>query len=450
MTVNIESSEKHEKVCILGLGFVGLTLAITLASIGYQVYGVEISPKVLDNLKRRKASFYEPNLEASLASVLSNGNLKFGSEYDPTFGASIFIVSVGTPFNKESSKPNLSHVEGALNQIKPHLKSDSIVIMRSTLAVGTCAALVIPLVRSVYKTVGVAFCPERTVEGRALQELFELPQIISATDNVTRDRVTRFFSRLTKSIVQVSSLETAELVKLVDNTYRDVCFAFSNEIAGVADALGVNAKEVIDSANLGYKRNSIYSQGLVGGPCLEKDPHILSFSSAIAGYKPTLISTARAIHESLPEREITYLKKYFSDNRPDNFLKGSKVAILGMAFKGEPPTNDTRGSLAIKILDLVRTGFDFGEICIHDPMLSQSDVESFGAKFMPDLSSAFRNASLVIICNNHRIYRFMDLSIEAKSMRCRGIVFDYWALHSRYPIKLTNDVEYKATGFKDF
>jgi UDP-N-acetyl-D-mannosaminuronic acid dehydrogenase len=201
--------------------------------------------------------------------------------------------------------------------------------------------VVAPILAASGKKFDIAMCPERTLEGKALQELRELPQIVGADDPAVADRAAAIFRRLTISIVQVADIETAEIIKLVSNTFRDVQFAFANEVARVCDAFGVSAHEVISAGKLGYNRTNIPLPGLVGGPCLEKDPHILMESARTRGIEMEITSAGRLVNERQPEETVQFISSEI--NRRKLASGPLKISILGMAFKGLPETSDLRG-----------------------------------------------------------------------------------------------------------
>ena len=185
-------------------------------------------------------------------------------------------------------------IKRATNEISSSMVDDSIVILRSTVKVGTTSEIIKPILEKSNKKFKLAFCPERTLEGDALAELEKLPQIISGIDKRSLVRAESIFQKITSTIVKVSNVETAEMIKLIDNSSRDVFFAYANEIARICDNIGVNSLEVIRSGKLNYDRTDIAQPGLVGGPCLHKDPYILS-DSVNKDIRAEITLTARKI-----------------------------------------------------------------------------------------------------------------------------------------------------------
>jgi UDP-N-acetyl-D-mannosaminuronic acid dehydrogenase len=256
-------SESDSTIGIVGLGYVGLTLAVVLAELGFRVIGVEKHSEIVEMTRSGQPHFVEEGLQEALNRVLRSGLLDVRETFLPTDPCDIYFITVGTPLDTDGDA-RLDMIEAASLQVANNMHDDALVILRSTVKVGTARNVVFPILLASGKRFDLAMCPERSLEGKALQELRELPQIVGADETVVRDRASAVFSRMTNSIVQVSSLETAEILKLVDNTFRDVQFAFANEVARVCEAYSVNAKEVIVAGKLGYERTSVSLPGLVG------------------------------------------------------------------------------------------------------------------------------------------------------------------------------------------
>ena len=269
--------ETDNEICIMGMGYVGLTLAVAMATKGYTVHGTEIDEKKLELMRDRKPHFYEVGLESAMRSVIDRGSLTF-SRVIPSKPYPVYIITAGTPLIKGTRAPRFDMIERISREIASVMNQNSLVILRSTVAVGTTRNVVFAILKQKVEFPQIAFCCERTVEGKALEEIFTLPQVIGAIDERSFKRAASIFHRITPTLLQVSSLETAELVKLLDNVYRDTQFALGNEVAEICEILGINEYEAIRAANLGYDRTNIALPGYVGGPCLEKDPYILAYS----------------------------------------------------------------------------------------------------------------------------------------------------------------------------
>ena len=218
--VSVDESFRDRHICIVGLGYVGLTLAATMASVGFRVTGIEVRSSVLDMLQSGQPHFQEPGLNQMLAQGIDEGFLEWCGEIPKCCKASVYIITVGTPLNEHGSV-NLDMIERVTREIAGRAKPGSLVILRSTVMIGTTRKLVLPILQELGVDLSVAFCPERTIEGQALRELRELPQIVGAPDLQTLMRATQIFQFLTSTIVRVGSFEAAEMIKLIDNVQRD-------------------------------------------------------------------------------------------------------------------------------------------------------------------------------------------------------------------------------------
>ena len=436
-----------DTVCIIGLGFVGLTLAITLCDVGVKVIGIESNEATFKSLSASTPHFYEPKLEILLRKALESGKLTIKQQLPNDLTASIYIVTVGTPLN-EFGRSRLDMVERATHQIAESAPSQSLVILRSTCKLGTTSRIVKPILSASGKHFDLAFCPERTVEGQALEELRYLPQIIGGVDSTATNRSVELFTKVTPNIVTVSSPEAAEMIKMVDNTYRDICFGFSNEVAMACDLNGINAHEVIMSGRDGYKRsNHLYMPGPVGGPCLSKDPHIFSQCFEEAQFSLDITKAARTTNESVPSFTIEMISKYFS-KAGFNDLENSplKISILGLAFKGKPETNDLRGSTSLLFIETLKRRFPNAKLFAHDPMVTEEQVRDLDIIYTTSIDESFSGTNLVLIANNHPLYSTLPLDVLSSKMKSKALIYDLWAHYTSIGLDLKNDTVYSSFG----
>jgi UDP-N-acetyl-D-mannosaminuronic acid dehydrogenase len=388
------------------------------------VVGVEKRKDVVDKTNSGAPHFSETGLEGALRRVISSGNLKAVTEINEEKPCDVYVITVGTPLNAEGLA-RLDMIESAVNQVVDHMPDGALIILRSTVKIGTTRNVIAPILEKSGKRFEIAMCPERTLEGRALQELRQLPQIVGADDSAVRDRAAAIFRTLTNSIVQVSSLEAAEIVKLVDNTYRDVQFAFANEVARLCEAFEVNAHEVIASGKLGYSRTNVPLPGLVGGPCLEKDPHILAQSAQSRGLNMEITRAGRMVNERQPAETMQLIVAQMARREMG---EGVKVALLGMAFKGVPATDDLRGSMSLKVLEALHLLRPDVEVHAYDPVISPTELarDVPGVKPCVSLEAAVRDAAVVIIANNHPALGELPPVALVELMQPGGFVYDYW------------------------
>ncbi len=435
-----------KNICVIGMGFIGTTLAAVLAEAGFEVYGIEKDKEKLERLKQAKPHFHENGLPEVLADQLGK-NLFIFDKIPADKKIDAFIIAVATPVDNDTKKPNLDYVKSAINDLLPHLKEGQLVVLRSTVPVGATRKVVLPMLKEKCSNVFLSFCPERTIEGRALEELKTLPQIIGGFDEESAELSTQLFSQITPAIVRVKSLETAEIIKLVNNSYRDFNFAFANQTALICKNLGLDAKEVVESANFGYKRSNISQPGFVaggkagfvGGVCLEKDPYILIDSSGLDG---GLIKAARELNEGLTshvfERAIEHLKN------KNISLENANIFISGFAFKGHPETDDMRGSPTLRLLEFFKNS-QIKNIYGHDFVVKKEDIEKLEVKFC-SVEEAFKTADVLIFMNNHKKYNDISVGNLTENMKENSLLFDGWQIFSD-KIKDLN-INYESIGFK--
>jgi UDP-N-acetyl-D-mannosaminuronic acid dehydrogenase len=420
---------RHEKdltICIIGMGYVGLTLAVVMAEKGFQVWGAEITPETLATIQKGMPTFYEKGLEIRLKRVLQKKAIHFVdriTHIPSDIKPSAFIITLGTPLD-ENQKPSMAIIDKVSGEIAEYMPDNAIVILRSTVKLGTSRNIVLPQLRTSSKRFMLAYCSERTLEGRALEELSTLPQIVGGYTKDDAWRASAIFQQITPTTIRVSSLEAAEIIKLLDNSFRDLFFSIGNEVAFLCDAAGLDGIEVIRAANSGYSRTNIAAPGLVGGICLHKDPRILQDSLEEFNYVPKLIKTGRDINEGLPNDILQMIEDVIEI---PNQGKEVKISIMGIAFKGQLETDDIRATPALKFIQLIKDKFPKAILCGHDFAVKDKHIAQLGIKPI-SLEDGFKNASLVIIANNNAKYQLVPLDELGASMRKPGIIFDIWSI----------------------
>ncbi len=320
-----------------------------------------------------------------------------------------------------------------------------LVILRSTVKAGTSRSIAKRMLDESGRDYDLAFCPERTLEGKALLELSQLPQVVGGLTPRATENAGAFFARISPKILAVDSLEAAELVKLVNNTQRDLMFAFANEIAEMCDATGVSVTQLIRAACEDYPRSKIPMPGPVGGPCLEKDPHILAEGLREVAYVPQISLAGRRLNEELPRSSITRMGKLLSSLGIED-MRGRKISILGLAFKGVPETDDLRGTMAAHILEAARARWPNARYCAFDPIVQHDQYSQFELDVCPTLQDAFDGSTLVIIQNNHRAFNEMRLAELMTRMESTALVYDYWNLFDTATVPRQSNRHYAGLG----
>jgi UDP-N-acetyl-D-mannosaminuronic acid dehydrogenase len=335
-------------------------------------------------------------------------------------------------------------VESVAREVAKNIRDGGLVIMRSTVKLDTTQKLVIPILEESGKRIQIAFCPERTIEGHALRELRALPQIVGADDAETAMRAAQVFSCLTPTVVRVSSLRTAEMIKLVDNVQRDVHFAFANEVAAMCDAAGVGAAEVIAAGKLGYPRTNLSMPGPVGGPCLSKDPYIFAEGLAAFGAVPHITLAARKtnedLHTNIPRLLVSLSGQW------KGFPADPVIVLAGLAFKGRPATDDLRGTTAKPIFDELKAAFPKARFRGFDAVVKAEEIRNFGVEPTASLEDAFKGAHLILLLNNHPVFESMPVAALAERMGKPGLVYDLWNNFKAADLEMPAGTGYMALG----
>ena len=377
-----------KKVCVMGLGYIGLPTASFLGTKGYQVHGVDISPNVVDTINRGDVHITEPELDVLVKSAVQSGNLKAALE---PAEADVFIIAVPTPLNG-SNEPELSAVTKATDAISPYIKPGNIVILESTSPVGTTDRLVADRLRELGHKVGeeihVAHCPERVLPGRILAELVGNDRIVGGIDDTSTTKAADFYREFVAGEVLETTAATAELAKLSENTFRDVNIALANELSMICDDMDVDVWDLIALANR-HPRVSILQPGPgVGGHCIAVDPW---FIVAAAPSQARLIRTAREVNIAKPEWVVDKIRA-----RAEKF-KRPTIACLGLAYKAD--IDDLRESPALDVVEKLREA-DLGELLISEPY-----VKSHPDYDLVDWQEAVQRADIVVVLVNHRQFK---------------------------------------------
>jgi UDP-N-acetyl-D-mannosaminuronic acid dehydrogenase len=435
---------KMRDITVVGMGYVGLTLALALSDIGFDVKGYDIDKKLIGDLKKGKSRFYERGLQQYL-DHLKGSKIKLHSDVKKC-QSSIYIITVGTPIKPGLKKPNAEYTLKAAKEISAVLERGDLVILRSTVPIGFCREQVLPVLEKesglkVGENFYLAFAPERTVEGRALMELRTNPQIIGGYDAKSTELSSRLFNCLTHSVIDVETLEAAEMCKLIDNTFRDHLFAFANQLVPLSENFGLDLCKVIDAVNHGYHRNSVPkpSPG-VGGTCLSKDPYILNQAFERYKLKAPLIMNGRKINENGHLLVRDKLNKLLKSAGKD--IRKAKILLVGLAFKGSPETSDLRDSTSVWFLNSLPSK---NNVYGYDPVVPDKDILKLGIKPV-SLKEGFTQADAIVILTNHQSYRDINIFKMTKLMRKPAVFIDTWHIFEPYDLKRIEGVIYGGVG----
>ena len=390
-------------VCVVGLGYIGLPTAATLASRGVDVIGVDVNPLVVEAVNAGQPYFSEPDLDMLLRAATTLRKLRAATQPEP---ADAFVIAVPTPFNEDRS-PNLDYIDAAADAIAPVLAAGNVVILESTSPVGTTRRLACrlaglrpdlgfpPARHGEPLDIHVAHCPERVLPGRMVRELIENDRIIGGMTEACAEHAEAVYRVFLQGKAFRTDAATAELVKLVENAYRDVNIAFANELSLICDQLGLNVWQVIDLANR-HPRVSILQPGAgVGGHCIAVDPwFIISSAPQLA----RLIRTAREVNDSKPAFVVSQIRE-----RAERF-KRPVVACLGLTYK--PDVDDVRESPAIEIVAQLACGGQ-ERVLVADPNLRTlpEKLAAIGNISLSDTMEAVRQADIVALLVAHASFR---------------------------------------------
>lgn len=441
-----EAATISKEIVVVGVGYVGLTLSIVLSSSGFRVYGFDKNKRVISLLKNGKIPFYEKGLKKHL-DFNNNKNLIFVNKIYNINNVSTYVICVGTPLNNRKD-PLLKSLKKSITEVSKILKKHDLVILRSTIPVGCTRKIIVPILEKFSglkagNDFSISYAPERTAEGNALKELRQNPQIIGGWDELSAEKSAAIFNNITHSIVRVPNIESAELCKLIDNSYRDHQFAFVNQFIPLCKKLKISLNNIVDYVNHGYSRNHVAkpSPG-VGGPCLTKDPYILKKVFDEYNLKNNLFSQVRDINKNI----INYVYKKIQDCikiiKENNNKRECKIFLVGIAFKGNPETSDYRDSTS---LDLLKKLKNIRNLKIYDPVISKKELKKINFPFS-SIDKGFEKADIVIFFNNHDSYLDLDIYKLIKKMKKPSYFLDMWSQFDSMEMKKLKGVVYWGLG----
>lgn len=390
-----------ETICVLGLGYIGLPTASTFATHGVRVVGVDVNRRVVEVLHNGEVHIHEPGLRTLVQAAFRSGNLRVSEEPED---ADAFIIAVPTPI-KEDNTADLSYVVAASESIVPHLKAGNLVVLESTSPPRTTLDVVRPILEKSGLVAGVDFhlsySAERVLPGKILSELIENARVMGGVDRASAEACRDLYRIFVRGEIVLTDATTAEMVKLMENTFRDVNIAIANEFARQADQFGVDIWEAIRFANL-HPRISILKPGPgVGGHCISVDPWFLIEA---APDRSQLIHQARLVNDSQPAYVFDLIESAAGS------LKDKRVAALGLAYKAD--VDDLRESPAI---DVVRLLVDAGaEVVTYEPYLLGAAVA--GAESSQSLDAALQGTDIVVLLVDHEMFHDLDPSAVAELM----------------------------------
>lgn len=382
-------------ITVVGLGYIGLPTAAVLAKKGLNVLGYDINKRVVESLNKGEIIIEEPGLKELVKEVVRDGYLRGINSFEKS---DVFIIAVPTPI-KEDKTADISYVETAVEAIVPFLEKGNIVVLESTSPPGTTEDIIAPILEKSGLVIGeelfIAHSPERVLPGKIIQELVENDRIIGGINEKSTQLVKEVYEVFVEGEIFTTDSKTAEMTKLMENTYRDVNIALANELAIISENMGINAWEVIKLANK-HPRVNLHQPGPgVGGHCIAVDPWFVIEGQPEA----KLIRQAREVNDNTPGRVMKKIESLMK-------TQDGKLTILGVTYK--PDVDDTRESPIIKLIDKLIENTKF-ELAIHDPH-AKRDIFKYKDFLVDDLEEAVKNSELIVLGVNHLIYKNLDFN----------------------------------------
>ncbi|WP_110112577.1 nucleotide sugar dehydrogenase [Bacillus sp. CGMCC 1.16541] len=397
-----------KKLCVVGLGYIGLPTAVMFANHGLMVHGVDVNERAVELINKKQLHIEENGLQERLISAVESGNFTASTKPEE---ADVFIIAVPSPINADKTA-NLNYVREATKSIAPFVRKGNLVILESTVPPRTVEDVMLPVLVETGLEIGtdifVSHSPERVIPGKVFEELINNDRIVGGINEESSRLTVELYQTFVKGNIHVTDATTAEMVKVIENTYRDVNIAFANELAKISEKIGVNAWEAIKLANY-HPRVNIHLPGPgVGGHCIAVDPWFLvELQPELA----KIISLSRQTNDSMPEYTALKAKSIIEQKG----IQHGRVAVLGLAFKGN--IDDMRESPSTEVIHhLEQAGVDY---TAFDPHIKENKL----ARQTQSLEEAVSHADLILVLTDHNEFKELSPKTVKGSMRT-PVIFD--------------------------
>jgi len=400
--------QKKASLAVIGLGYVGLPVAALFAETGFNVLGVELRADRIEKINKGICPIEgeEPGLADLISKVAATGRLRATTNYDELKDRDVILIDVETPVD-DQNVPRYEALRAVLKSLGPVMKNGSLIIVESTIAPGTMAEVVLPLLeqhsgKKVNQDFYLCNCPERVMPGKLLKNLKTISRVVGGNTPETAETMIGLYQHIVKADLDAADCVTAELVKTAENAYRDVQIAFANEVALICEAVGGDIWKVRELVNKSPGRQMHLPGAGVGGHCIPKDPWLLAYGVKDRDVPLRIIPAARAVNDSMPLHMIELLQDALAEAGGE--LKGARVAVLGYAYLED--SDDTRNSPSETLVRHLR---EMGaEVVIHDPWVE---------KYHGDLLERLRGCDAVVVMVAHSTYRALDLDSFKTALR---------------------------------
>ncbi len=418
-------SSRQAQVGVIGLGYVGLPLAVEFAKAGFTVTGIDVLQSKVD-LVNKGESYIQDIPTETLAALVKSGKIKATTDFSVVAQLDTIDICVPTPLRK-TKDPDMSYIVSACQEIAKHFHEGMLVVLESTTYPGTTDELVLPMLERDDLKVGedffLCFSPERVDPGNAKYQTVNIPKVVGGITAACTTMGALFYAQALETVVPVSSTKVAEMVKLLENTFRMINIGLANEMALMCDRMGINVWEVIEAAaTKPFGFMPFYPGPGLGGHCIPIDPFYLSWKTKQAGIEARFIELAGYINGQMPHFVVDKVQNALNDHT--KALKGSHVHILGMAYKKD--IDDVRESPALDILHLLKQRG--AKLTYSDPFVPRIHLDGADI-FAQDANAMAKVADCVVITTDHTNFNYAEVLANAKLIvdtrnALKGVVSD--------------------------
>ncbi len=394
----------HEaRITIIGLGYVGLPYAVEFARNGFKVTGLDLNEQKITALKNN-TSYITDISDEELKEINGSGQITYTSSYNGIDSADVIEICVPTPLGK-SQEPDLYFITSAVQSIKEKISKPKLLILTSTTYPGTTREYMVSTIADGHFKLDedffAVFSPERIDPANKRYKLSDIPKVVGGVTRLSGELAALLFRQIVKDVVEVSSADTAEMVKLLENTFRSINIGLANEMAIISHKLGINIWEVIDAAKTKpYGFVPFYPGPGIGGHCIPIDPVYLTWRMKLYNYRTRFIELATDINNEMPYYVVGRLADIM--NQKGKSIKNSKIFILGVAYKKD--VNDLRESSAIPVIEeILHRG---GKVSYHDPYIAEIHEDGLTLKSAKLTKKALSAADCTVILTDHSVYDY--------------------------------------------